>query len=51
MIFRKKNKRYVSPIDRFLETFNRTHPLSRSQQDQVKKYQRVFKKRDQVING
>lgn len=46
MIFRRKNKHYVSAIDQFLEQFNKTHAPSRSQRDQVKKYQRIFKLRD-----
>ena len=48
MIFRRKNKHYVSAIDQFLEKFNKTHLPSRSQRDQIKKYQRIFKLRDQA---
>lgn len=42
------DKSYVSPADEFLFTFDATHPKSLSQQKEVKKYQRIFKLRDEV---
>jgi hypothetical protein len=40
---------FVSEIDEFLEEFNRTHPLSQSQIDEVNKHKRVAELRDKPV--
>lgn len=40
------DKAYVSPYDEFLAEFDRTHPLSQSQLQEIKKFQRIFALRD-----
>ncbi len=42
----KVNKNYISEIDQRLADFNRTHPKSKSQQAEIKKYQRIYQLRD-----
>lgn len=42
-------KGYVSNIDQELAAFDRTHALSKSQQAEIKKYQAIYKKRDQAV--
>lgn len=48
-MLRKKNRKYVSDIDIFLQEFNRKHPKSESQLAEIQKYQRVFALRDKPI--
>lgn len=48
-MFTKTLKRYVSEIDRRLAEFDRTHRLSRSQQAEIKKYEWIYKHRDNPI--
>jgi hypothetical protein len=43
---RKKNTHFVSDIDKYCAEFDRTHPLSASQQAEIKKYQAIYKKRN-----
>jgi hypothetical protein len=40
------DKAYVSPYDKFLAEFDRTHPLSTSQLKEIKTYRRIFALRD-----
>ncbi len=40
------DKHYVSPYDRFLFEFDATHEKSASQLKEIKKYQRIFTRRD-----
>ena len=40
------DKAFVSPIDKFLKTFDKQHPLSKSQLQEIKKHQRIFNLRD-----
>lgn len=47
MIRRKKIVDYVSDVDRMLETFDKTHPKSDSQLAEMKKYERIYKLRDE----
>lgn len=42
-------RHYVSEIDRQLAEFGRTHRLSASQQAEIKKYEWVYKHRDNPI--
>lgn len=43
----KVDKHYVSDIDQFLVEFNKQNPkLSTSQQEEVKKFTRIFRLRD-----
>jgi hypothetical protein len=37
---------YVSPIDQYLEEFDKTHPLTASQKAEIKKYRRIDDLRD-----
>ncbi|MGB6977251.1 MAG: CBU_0585 family protein [Gammaproteobacteria bacterium] len=37
---------YVSPIDQYLEEFDKTHPLTESQRAEIKKYQWIDDLRD-----
>lgn len=49
MIRRKKIVDYVSEVDRMFETFDKTHPKSDSQLAEMKKYERIYKLRDQEL--
>ena len=42
----KKQKGYVSDIDKKMADFDNKHPLSAAQQAEVKKYQEITSKRD-----
>ncbi len=44
----RKQHRYVSDIDLFLQGFDRSTPLSLSQQAEIKKHQSIFEKRDRT---
>jgi hypothetical protein len=48
-MFKKKSidRQFVSKIDRALEEFNHSHPLSKAQQEEVDKYRRIYRLRDQ----
>lgn len=46
MPFHKKTVGYVSDIDQCLTEFDKTHPLTESQQAEIKKYQRIAQLRD-----
>lgn len=48
-IMSKVDKHYVSPIDRELEAFNKTNPLSQSQRDEMAKHQKIAELRDNAI--
>jgi hypothetical protein len=41
------DKAYVSPFDKFLRTFDKKHAPSASQQKEIAKHEKIFKKRDQ----
>lgn len=43
------NKHYVSPYDKFLKKFDKNHDKTASQLREIKKYQRIFKLRDNPI--
>jgi len=43
---RKPTNLFVSEIDQYLAEFDKTHELSKSQRDEIKKHQRVFTLRD-----
>ncbi|MDF1678373.1 MAG: hypothetical protein P1U32_06735 [Legionellaceae bacterium] len=43
------DKAYVSPFDKFLRDFDTKHAPSASQQKEIKKHQKIFKKRDKAI--
>lgn len=45
----KINKAYISPIDKALAEFDRTHPRSLAQQAEIKKYERIYRLRDHPI--
>lgn len=45
----KTMKTYVSPIDKKLAEFDRSHEKSTSQQAEINKYQRIHKFRDHAI--
>ena len=54
MIFknaRKKITDYLSPFDRMLAAFTATAPLSKSQQDEIKKHRTIYKLRDRSRRG
>ena len=43
----RKNKHYVSPIDKFFTEFDKKYPeKSRSQRDEIKKYERIYELRN-----
>ena len=43
----KKQMNYVSPIDQFINQFNKEHPQpSKSQQQEIAKYKRIYRLRD-----
>jgi hypothetical protein len=44
----KKIVDYVSPIDIYCGEFDKSHPLSASQQAEIKKYRRVYALRDRA---
>lgn len=44
------NKNYISAIDRKLADFDNTHPRSPAQAAEHRKYQRIYRLRDE-ING
>lgn len=46
---RKKNKFYISSIDRFQADFDKKHPKSASQQAEIEKYRRIILLRDTVL--
>jgi hypothetical protein len=48
-MFKNKSidRQFVSKIDRALEEFNHSHPLSNAQQEEVDKYRRIYRLRDQ----
>ncbi|MGE3920416.1 MAG: CBU_0585 family protein [Gammaproteobacteria bacterium] len=47
IITAKISRNYISKIDKFLKEFDVTHPKkSASQNKEIKKYQRIFKLRD-----
>lgn len=48
-MFKSKTVGYISKVDEFLTQFNRSHALSKSQNEEVKQYQRVYKLRDQAV--
>ena len=50
MPFKKKTVGYVSEIDKFLNEFNSTQPLSESQQAEIKKFKRIHYLRDHRID-
>ena len=45
------DKAYVSPYDYFFHEFDTNHPLSASQQAEIKKHQRIFKLRDEELSA
>jgi hypothetical protein len=47
-MFRKQRveKNYISEIDKRMVKFDRTHSKTASQQAEIKKYQRIFRLRD-----
>jgi len=48
-IFHKKDKRFVSGLDKFITAFDEKHPQkSLSQQAEIKKYKRIIYLRDNV---
>ncbi len=47
-MIRRKIVGYVSEIDKMLKTFNQTHPKSESQLAEIKKYERIYKLRDEA---
>lgn len=49
IIKRKRNKSYVSPIDRFQAKFDKEHPKSASQKAEIEKYRRVILLRDMIL--
>ncbi len=49
-MFRRKKVGYVSRIDKMLEEFDHTHPLSASQLAEIQKYERIYQLRDHPIN-
>lgn len=46
-MFKKRMRYYVSDIDQFLKDFDHNHPeKTESQRHEIKKHERVFRKRD-----
>ena len=43
---KKIDRLYVSEIDKKMAQFNKTHPLSASQQEEYEKYQEIYALRD-----
>ncbi len=46
-MIRRKIVGYVSEIDKMLTTFDQTHPKSESQLAEIKKYEKIYKLRDE----
>ena len=44
----KTNKHFVSEIDKELAKFDRNHPTSEAQADEIKKYAKIYTQRDQT---
>lgn len=42
------DKAYVSPYDKFLRAFDAKHTPSASQQREIAKHKKIFKKRDEA---
>lgn len=49
IIKHKRDKSYVSPIDRFQAEFDKKHPKSVSQKAEIEKYRHVILLRDTVL--
>jgi hypothetical protein len=47
-MFRRKTIGYTSNIDKFLLNYSENTPPSQSQQDEIKKYQRIYELRDKL---
>ena len=47
-IFKKMNKSFISSMDIFLQNFDRSHSLSKSQKKEVEKNENIALKRDQA---
>jgi hypothetical protein len=47
-MFRRKTIGYISNIDKFLLNYSENNPPSRSQEDEIKKYQRIYELRDKL---
>ncbi len=47
-MFRRKIVGYVSDIDKMLQNFDKTHPKSASQLAEMKKYEKIYAKRDKA---
>ena len=45
----KTDKAYVSPIQKHLAEFDRSHEKSESQQAEIKKYKHIYQLRDHAI--
>ena len=45
------NKKYVSPYDIFLKKFDKTHPPSASQLQEIRKHERIAQLRDVKAEG
>ena len=43
---KKIYKNYISPIDKRIDAFDRTEPLSASQRAEIEKYKRIYALRD-----
>ncbi|HJN38126.1 MAG TPA: CBU_0585 family protein [Gammaproteobacteria bacterium] len=41
-------KRYRSPIDKALETFRKNRPISKSQEAEIKKHEKIHQLRDKA---
>lgn len=48
ILIKKRNKRYVSPIDQFQTAFDKTQPKSASQQAEIEKYRKIGLLRDKA---
>lgn len=44
------NKAYISPIDKFLQLFNKEHRLSASQRKEMEKHRRIAELRDHAVS-
>ena len=47
MFWHKIDKKYVSDIEKFMQAFDKKYPKSKSQQQEIAKYARIFRLRDQ----
>lgn len=45
-IFRRKTNDFVSQLDKFSEEWDATHPKTKTQLQEIKKYQRIYFLRD-----